>query len=161
MLANAMCNENDIRPPDDPIPDIGGVILGSWHLNALSFPNVSSAGPVAHSLSGGNRASFLHRSNTTNKLHTCFLVPWKIFHLKKTRKISVEPNSRLLFFQPPVLTGFYCFRPLGDPNVGGGNLPDTAENNGFEPNEAQYEPFGDKPTTICRSRWLSALNLKK
>ena len=38
------------------------------------------------------------------------------------------------------------------------NLPDTAKNNGFEPNGAEYEPKGKTPTTLCRSRWFSALS---
>ena len=38
--------------------------------------------------------------------------------------------------------------------------PESAKNEGFEPDGAEYEPFGDKPTTLCRSRWFSALSPK-
>ena len=40
------------------------------------------------------------------------------------------------------------------------NLPDTAKNNGFRPNRAEYEPKGKKPTTLCRSRWFATLSSK-
>ena len=38
--------------------------------------------------------------------------------------------------------------------------PNTAKNGSFEPNGAESEPKGKKPTTLCRSRWFSALNPK-
>ena len=34
-------------------------------------------------------------------------------------------------------------------------------NTGFKPKRAQYEPSGGKPTTLCRSRWFSAVTVKK
>ena len=64
------------------------------------------------------------------------------------------------------LYAFICLVQL----VGGKTKPGPCTNNAptarcaqkhrFQENGAEYEPFGGKPTTLCRSRWFSALSLK-